>query len=186
MFTRHRLGPTIKLDCPHAMGTDALSRQRAESFRHFLLLPSPPVIYHGRKTTNLRVSFGAGAAGLQTSGLRVCGDAGACPSPAQRTATGNCPTQAKSGLEWATRRAWRTTTGYFGRCAEVVEARSVAAFDWRCGAFLAKEVLRFQHSQLRAVCGEASLYSSKSSEGWVVRTSGGLGVEQFSPLRNRL
>ena len=36
------------------MGTDALSRQRAESFRYFLLLPSPPVIYHGRKTTNLQ------------------------------------------------------------------------------------------------------------------------------------
>ena len=28
---------------------------------------------------------------------------GACSSTAQRTTTGNCPTQAKSGLEWATR-----------------------------------------------------------------------------------
>src|SRR6266849_360543 len=41
MFTRHRLGPANKLDCPHAMGTNAFSPQRAESFRHFLLLPSP-------------------------------------------------------------------------------------------------------------------------------------------------
>ena len=41
MFTPHRLGPTNKLDCPHAMGIDAFSPQRAESFRHFLLLPSP-------------------------------------------------------------------------------------------------------------------------------------------------
>src|SRR6266851_5540265 len=41
MFTRHRLGPTNKLDYPHAMGTNALSPQRAESFRHLLLLPSP-------------------------------------------------------------------------------------------------------------------------------------------------
>src|ERR1700676_3782201 len=41
MFTRHRLTPTNKLDCPHAMGTNALSPQRAKSFRHFLLLPSP-------------------------------------------------------------------------------------------------------------------------------------------------
>ena len=41
MFTRHRLGPTNKLDSPHAMGTNAFSPQRAESFRHFLLLPSP-------------------------------------------------------------------------------------------------------------------------------------------------
>jgi len=41
MFTRHRLGPANKLDCPHAMGTDTFSPQRAESFRHFLLLPSP-------------------------------------------------------------------------------------------------------------------------------------------------
>jgi len=30
-----------ELDCPHAMGIDAVSAQRAESFRHFLLLPSP-------------------------------------------------------------------------------------------------------------------------------------------------
>jgi hypothetical protein len=29
------------LDCPHAMGTNALSRQRGESFRHLLLLPPP-------------------------------------------------------------------------------------------------------------------------------------------------
>src|ERR1700694_464818 len=41
MFTRHRLGPANKLDCPHAMGADAFSPQRAKSFRHFLLLPSP-------------------------------------------------------------------------------------------------------------------------------------------------
>jgi hypothetical protein len=40
--------------------------------------------------------------------------------------------------------------------------------------------------KLPAVCGEAALHSSQSGEGWVVRTSGGLGVEQFSPLRNRL
>jgi len=75
---------------------------------------------------------------------------------------------------------------YAGRCAEVVKARSSAAFDWRCGASLAKAVLGFQYSKLSAVCGEAALHSSQSGEGWVVRTSGGLGVEQFSPLRNRL
>src|SRR5437016_14483759 len=88
MFTRHRLGPTNKLDCPHAMGTNAFSPQRAEPFRHFLLLPSPSVVYHGRKPTNLRVSIGAGAAQLQTSGLRVRNHAGACSPPVQRTATG--------------------------------------------------------------------------------------------------
>ena len=31
--------------------------------------------------------------------------------------------------------------------------------DWRCRAFLAKAVLRFQRSQLSAVCGEAALHS---------------------------
>ena len=30
----------------------------------------------------------------------------------------------------ATRAAQRTTTGHAGRCAEVVEAKSIAAFDW--------------------------------------------------------
>ncbi len=39
------------------MGTNAFSSQRAESFRHFLLLPSPPDAYHRRKYTSLRVSF---------------------------------------------------------------------------------------------------------------------------------
>ena len=34
----------------------------------------------------------------------------------------------------------RAPTGYARRCAEVVEAGSSAAFDWRCGSFLAKEV----------------------------------------------
>src|SRR5438874_13697094 len=102
MFTHHRLSPTNKRDCPHAMGTNAFSPQRAESFRHFLLLPSPPVVHHGRKPTNLRVSFGAGAAQLQISGLRVRSHAGACSPAAQRTGE-----------------------TYAGRCAEVVEAGSI-------------------------------------------------------------
>ena len=57
MFTRHRHDPPDKLNCPHAMGTDAFSPQWAESFRHFLLLPSPSVLYHGGKPTNLRVGL---------------------------------------------------------------------------------------------------------------------------------
>src|SRR5438309_10440880 len=88
MFTRHRLGPTNKLDSPHAMGTNAFSPQRAESFRHFLLLPSPSAIYHGCKPTNLRVRLGAGATQFQASPLRIRSHAGACPPAAQRTATG--------------------------------------------------------------------------------------------------
>src|ERR1700687_2002101 len=68
MFTRHRLGPTNKLDCLHAMGTYTFSPQRAESFRHFLLLPSPSVVYHGRKPANLRISFRASGSQFQTSG----------------------------------------------------------------------------------------------------------------------
>src|SRR5439155_24443156 len=55
-----------------------------------------------------------------------------------------------------------------------------------CGSFLAKAVLRFQHSKLPAVCGKAALYSSKSGQAGIVRASGGLGVEQFSPLCKRL
>src|ERR1700736_1897176 len=137
MFTRHRLGPTNKLNCPHAMGTDTFSRERAESFRHFLLLPSPSVVYHGRKPTNLRVSLRARTAQLQASRVRIHSHAGACSPAAQRTAK-----------------------RYAGRGAEVVEARSIAAFDWRCRSFLAKAVLRFQHSKLPAVCGKAALHSS--------------------------
>jgi hypothetical protein len=39
---------TYRLDCPHAMGTDTISAERAKSFRHIL------------------VSFGAGPAALRT------------------------------------------------------------------------------------------------------------------------
>jgi len=158
MFTRHRLGPTDKLDCPHAMGTDTFSRERAKSLRHFLLLPSPSVVYERGKPTNLRISFRASTSQFQTSGLRVRGHAGARPPAAQRAGQ-----------------------RYVGRCAEVVEAGSIAAVASKNGwpiqarfwlewgtAFLAKEVLRFQHSKLPAVCREATLYSSKSGEGWVV------------------
>ena len=115
MFARHRHDPPDKLNCPHAMGTNAVSPQWPKSFRHILLLPSPSIVYNRRKPPNLRVSVGAGAPQLQTLRLRIRSRAGACPRPAQRTAT-----------------------GYAGRCAEGVKARSIAAFDWRCRAFLAK------------------------------------------------
>jgi REP element-mobilizing transposase RayT len=85
MFTRHRLAAPNKLDCPHAMGTNAFSAQRAESFRHFLLLPSPSSVYHGSKPTNLRISFRASAAQFQASRLRLRNHAGACPPAARRT-----------------------------------------------------------------------------------------------------
>ena len=52
-------------------------------------------------------------------------------------------------------------------------ARRGPRFDWRCGAFLAKAVLRFQHSQLSAVCGEAALHSSQSG-GWPIQAGFGL------------
>src|SRR5271169_2648778 len=117
-------GSANKLHYPYAMGTNAFSSHRAESFRHILLLPPPSLADHRRKPTNLRVGPGARAARFQAPGLWLRRHAGACSPPAQRTTRGNA-----------------------GRCAEVVEAGSVAAFDWRCGAFLAKEVLRFQHSK---------------------------------------
>ncbi len=118
MFTHHRLSPTNKLDCPHAMGTNAFSPQRAESFRHLLLLPSPPVAYYRLKPANLRISLGAGAAQFQASPLRVRSHAGACSPPAQRTTTGGCPIQARFWLEWGCPPA-QTSTGHAGRCAEV-------------------------------------------------------------------
>src|SRR6266568_3738221 len=158
------------------MGTDTFSPEWPKSFRHILLLPSPSLVYNRRKLPILRVSVGASAPQLQTLRLRIRSHAGACPPPAQRTAT-----------------------GYPGRCAEVVEAGSIATLTsknrWPTQArvwlewgttFLAKTVLRFQHSKLPAVCGETALYPPQSSESSALRTSRGLAVEQFSPLRNRL
>jgi hypothetical protein len=77
MFIRHRHGPTDKLDCSHAMGTDAFSLEwSSESFRHILLFTTAPFdtfaalsrseqapfAYHRREPSNLRIGLGAGAA----------------------------------------------------------------------------------------------------------------------------
>src|SRR5271154_5126858 len=60
MFTRHRLVLIDELDCPHAMGTNALPPQRADSLRHILLLPPP------HSTPSLR-SIAQGRLGLLTT-----------------------------------------------------------------------------------------------------------------------
>src|SRR6266576_111538 len=144
--TMHALMPTIllRLNYSRALGTKAFSAQRAESF-HFLLLPSPPLVYQRHKPKKLRVSLGARAAQLQASRLRLRSHAGACSPSAQRT-----------------------TTGHASRCAEIIEARSSAAFDWRCGAFLAEAVLRFQ---LPAVWRKAALTPDESSSQGPARIS---------------
>ena len=48
--------------------------------------------------------------------------------------------------------------------------------------FWQKTVLRFQHPELPAVCGEGEVYSSQSGEERLVRAAGRLGVEQLPPL----
>jgi len=111
------------------------------------------------------------AAQFHASRLRVRSHAGAC-SP----------------------RAQRTLTGHAGRRAEVVEARSIAVFDWRCGSFLAKryydfnirnypqfvEKLRYIH---RNVTGCEGRVESESE--WTARTSGGktLSNGRTAPLK---
>ena len=100
MFTRHRLGPTNKLDCPHAMGTNAFSPQWPKSFRYIRLLPPPSLVYNRRKPTNLRISFRASASQLQTSRLRLRSHAGARASAGERTGTvqpGGCSADAQAG-----------------------------------------------------------------------------------------
>src|SRR3989442_6705352 len=53
--------------------------------------------------------------------------------------------------------------------------------EW--ATLLAKALLRFQHSKLLTVCGEAPLHSSESGQGRIGPTPRGLGMEQFSPLQ---
>jgi len=164
MFTRHRLGPTNKLDCPHAMGSNAFSRimiprlplrlrsglRQRRDFGSGLRRPlgaSTFCCYHRpirllrcaqslragsirllRCAQSLRAGSGclprtqADDSSSQTwtacgaasgSRLRVRSHTGACSSPAQRTATRNCPTQAKTGLEWATGRLSRAFGSQF-------------------------------------------------------------------------
>src|SRR5947207_10485162 len=103
---RHRPALNDKLDCPHALGTNAFSPQRADSFRHIVLLPPAPLVHYWGKLSNLRVSHRARAAPLPTPRLWLCSHARA-RSPAVE----------------------RTATGHAGRWAEVAEARSIAAFD---------------------------------------------------------
>src|SRR5438270_6067686 len=162
MCIAHRHRSTDKLNYPRAIGTDPLSPQRPKSFRHILVLPSPSSVDERRKLPNLRVSLGASAPQLRALCLRIRTHAGACSPAAQRAAT-----------------------LHPGRCVEVAEARSIATFARRCRAFLAKTVLRFQCSKLSAVYGEAALYSPQSGATRLMRTSGGLALEQFSALRNR-
>jgi Transposase IS200 like len=73
-----------------------------------------------------------------------------------------------------------------GRCIEVLEAGSLAPPDQRRPAFLAKALLRSQHSRSPAACGEDSLHPSQPGQAWIVSASGRLGVEQLSPLRHRM
>src|SRR5260370_39589490 len=110
MFIRHRHGPMDKLNCPHAMGTNAFSTEWSKSFRHILLLPSPSLVTADASCRIFESALERVPAQLQASCLRVRSHAGACPPPAQRTAT-----------------------GYAGRCAEVVEARRIAALDSKNG-----------------------------------------------------
>src|SRR5438552_19022901 len=105
MFTHHRPGPTEKLDCPHAVGTNAFSPQWAESFRHILLLPPACLVHYWGKLPSFRVSLRASAAPLPTPRLWLCSHAGACPPVAQRTATAQA-----------------------GRRVEIAEARGIATF----------------------------------------------------------
>ena len=70
-FKRHRHSPANKARLSSCQGDSRVSPRRAESFRHFLPLPSPSVVYHGRKPTNLRVNVEAGAAQLQVYGYVV-------------------------------------------------------------------------------------------------------------------
>ena len=55
MFTRHKLGPTNKLDCPHAMGTDAFSPQRAESFRSHSAVTTAVDLHSRSQTTAISI-----------------------------------------------------------------------------------------------------------------------------------
>jgi hypothetical protein len=65
----------------------------------------------------------------------------------------------------------------------VVEARSIPAFDSRSGAFLAKRYYDFKIRNYPQLLEKLRYTHRKSGEGWIVRRSGALGVEQFSPLR---
>ena len=130
------------------MGTCTLPPQRTESFRHILRLPPLSILHNRSKLPSLRARFGASAAPSQILGSGVHRHARASP-PAQRTAT-----------------------GHIGRSAEVLEARRIATPNWQCRSFLAKAILRFQHSRLAAVCREAPLRSRQSREGRVMRAFG--------------
>ncbi len=170
------------IESPHAVGIKAFPSQRTKSFCYFLLLPSPRLL-----TTDTSCSTFESALErmrrnykLQVYGYVVMSEhihlllrepqrdtlADALKSLKQgvaRRLIGNLPLKPKSGP--------------FDRLR--------ASFEWRTRTFLAEALLRFQHSQLQAVCGEAALYSSQPGEAWAVRVSRGMEVEQFPPLCDR-
>src|SRR5258708_4034656 len=115
MFTRHRLSPANKLDCPHAIGTNAFSPQRAESCRHILLLPAPhstPSLrsvaqdrLHLFTTDTSRRIFESALERVRRNNrsLHFTDHRFAMIYSGRDDRVGNlnCPTQAKRRLEWA-------------------------------------------------------------------------------------
>ena len=158
MFT-----PTNRLDCPHAMGTNAFSPQRQSHFVTFCC-------YHRRRlfTTDasrrifesalerVRRSFR-----LQVYGYVVMPEhVHLLLSEPQQDTLADALKSLKQGV-----------------------ARRLIG---DANHFWQKRYYDFNVRNYPQFCGKAALYSSKSGQAGLVRASGGLGVEQLSPLRNRL
>src|SRR2546423_580048 len=122
MFARHRLGPTNKLDCPHAMGTNAFSAHRGRVISS-LFAVTIAVGYLPRmqaEESSSQLWSGCGAASATTQPAMRDGSRSSQNGRRENAnelrehfvQPSNCPTQAKIGLEWAT-----TTVGKTGDLA---------------------------------------------------------------------
>ena len=165
MFTRHRLSPANKLDCAHAMGTDAFSR---------IMIPRLPLRL--RSGLRQRRDFG--------SGLRrpLGASTFCCHHRPIRLLRGAQSLRAGSGCLPRTQ-ADESSSRDGSSHPKIAKSAILGWGTRRCRAFLATELLRFQHSELPAVCGEAALCSSQSGAGWFV--AGGPHLHQSYKLSRR-
>ena len=191
------LGQRMKLDCPHTMGTNAFSPQRAESFRHFLLLSSPSAVYHGCQPTNLRVSFGAGAAQLQTLHLRIVVMPDHVHLLLSEPQHDGGPLKPAFGLnrnvDWLSKMQSDTLADALKSLKQGVSRRLIgslilkpkAGLMWPHKHFWQKRYYDFNIRNYPQFVEKLRYIHRNPVKAWIVRASGGLGVEQFSSLRNR-
>ncbi len=160
------------------MGTDAFSPQRAESFRHILLLPPPSRLFTtdaSRRIFESALERVRRSYRLQVYGYVVMPEHVHLLLSEPRT-----PHSSQKGLNGPPR------AGYFGDALKSLKQGVSRRLIGDAEHFWQKRYYDFNIRNYPQFVEKLRYIHRNPVKRWVVRTSGGLGVEQFSPLRERL